>query len=80
MMCATCTGNPGTIIISCYSLTNASDEADITAFFNELSSLLRRIPKYNILIINGHMIVYLGKDENDKFCFYMSPKGNREYL
>ena len=35
MMFATFNGNPYTIIVACYSLTNASDEIDITTFYNE---------------------------------------------
>ena len=45
IMIATLDGNPGTMIISCYSPTNASDETDLGTFYNELSSL--------VLIIGG---------------------------
>ena len=48
MMVATFNGNPSTIIISCYSPTNVSDETDLIAFYNELSSLIRSIPKHNL--------------------------------
>ena len=54
-MMATFNGNPSSTIISCCSFTNASDEADLDAFYNELSSLVRSIPKYNFLIIEGDM-------------------------
>ena len=37
------------------SSLDSSDEKDRTTFYNELSSLVRSIPKYNVLIIRGDM-------------------------
>ena len=45
MMVATLNGNPSATIISCYSPTNVSEETDLVTFYNELSSLVRSIPK-----------------------------------
>ena len=39
MMLANFNGNPSATIISYYNPTNASDETDLNAFYNELSSL-----------------------------------------
>ena len=55
MMVAIFNSNPSTMIISCYSPTNASDEKDPDTFYNELSSLVYSIPKHNILIFKGDM-------------------------
>ena len=55
MMVATFNGNPSTTIISCYNPTHVSDETDLVAFYNELPSLDRGIPKDNVLIIDGDM-------------------------
>ena len=55
MIVVTFDGNPSTTIISCYSPINVSDETDLIAFYNELSSLVRSIPKHNVLIIEGDM-------------------------
>ena len=55
MICATFNGNPCIIIISCCSLTNGSDGMDMITFYNKLSSLIRHIPKHNVLIIGGDM-------------------------
>ena len=55
MIVATFNGNLSSTIISCYSPTNFSEETDHIAFYNELSSLARSIPKHNILIIGGDM-------------------------
>ena len=45
MMVATFNSNTSTTIISCYSPTTVSEETDLIAFYNELSSLVRSIPK-----------------------------------
>ena len=54
MLTATFNGNPRVTII-CYSLTNVSEETELVAFYDELSSLLRSIPKHNLLVIGGDM-------------------------
>ena len=40
-------GNPRATIISCYSPTNVSEETELVAVYDELSSLVRNIPKHN---------------------------------
>ena len=65
-MIATFNGNPYTIIISCYSPTNVRDETNILTFYNNLSSLVHCILKYNVLIIAGGMNAQIDKDENNK--------------
>ena len=54
-MVATFNGNPSTTTISWYRPTNVSDETDFTAFYNELSSLVRNIPKHKVRISSGDM-------------------------
>ena len=49
MMAATFNGNPRATIISCYSPTNVSEETELVAFYDELSSLVYR--KHNVLVI-----------------------------
>ena len=53
MMCVAFNGNSCTTIVSCYSPT--SDESDITTFYDGPSSLVRHIPKLNVLILGGDM-------------------------
>ena len=55
MMAATFNGNPRATIISCYSPTNVSEETELVTFYDELSSLVRSIPKHNMLVIGGDM-------------------------
>ena len=50
MMVVTFNSNPSTTIISFYSRTNVSDEADLIAFYKELSYLVCSIPKTQHLV------------------------------
>ena len=79
MRVTTFNGNPSTTIISCYSPTNASDEADLISFCNKKLSLVRNIPKHNVLIIRGNMNSQIGKNENNKFSFHNSSNRNEEH-
>ena len=56
------------MIISCYSPTNANDEKSLDTFYNELSSLVHSIPKYNILIIGGDINAQIGCGGLSTFC------------
>ena len=78
-MVATFNGNSSTRIISCYSPTNVSEETDLIAFYNELSSLVRSIPKHNFLIIGGDMNAQIGKNVNNKFSWHNSSSRNGEH-
>ena len=60
-MVAMFNGNPSTKIIFCYSPTKVSKETDLIAFYNELSSLVRSIPKHNVLFIGRDMNAQIGK-------------------
>ena len=55
MIVATFNGNLRATIISCYCPTNVSEENELIAFYDELSSLVRSIPKHNVLVIGGDM-------------------------
>ena len=55
MMIATINGNCCTTIFSFDCPTNASNEMNLIIFYNELSSLVCSIRKYNVLIISGDM-------------------------
>ena len=80
MMIATFNGNSTTAIICCYSPTDASDKTDLNTFYNELSSLVRRVPKHNVLIIGGNMNAQIGKNVNNKFSLNNSSNRNGEHL
>ena len=54
MIAATFNGNPRATII-CYSPTNVSEETELVTFYDELSSLVRSIPKHNVLVIGRDM-------------------------
>ena len=80
MMVATFNGNPSSTIISCYSPTNVSEETDLIAFFDELSSLVRSIPKHNVLVIGGDMNAQIDKNVNHKFSSHNSSNRNGQHL
>ena len=79
-MVATFNGNLSATIISCYSPTNVSEETDPIAFYKELSSIIRSIPKHKVLVIGGDMNAQTGKSVNNKFSFHNSSKRNGEHL
>ena len=79
MMVDTFNGNPRATIISRYSPTNVSEETDLIAFYNELSSLVHSIPKHNILIIGRDMNAQIGKNISLKFSLHNSSNRNGEH-
>ena len=80
MTVATFNGNPSATIIFCYSPTNVSEETDLIAFYSEISSLVRSIPKHNVLVIGGDMNAQIGKNVNHKFSLHNSSNRNGEHL
>ena len=80
MMVATFNGNPRATIISCYSPTNVSEETELIAFYEELSSLVRSILKHNVFIIGGDKNAKIGKNGNHKFSLHNSSNRNGQHL
>ena len=80
MMAATFNGNPRAPIISCYSPTNVSEETELDAFYDELSSLVRSIPKHNLLVIGGDMNAQIGKNGNNKYSLHNTSDRNGQHL
>ena len=80
MMAATFNGNPKATIISCYSPTNVSEENEIVTFYEDLSSLVRSIPKHNLLVIGGDMNAQIGKKRNNKYSLHNASNRNGLHL
>ena len=80
MMVATFNGNPRATIISCYRPTNVSEETELIAFYDELFSLVRCIPKHNVLVIGGDMNAQIGKNGNHKHSLQNSSNWNGQHL
>ena len=80
MMAATFNGNPRATIISCYSPTNVSTETELVTLYEELSSLVRSIPKHNLLVIGGDMNAQIGKNGNNKYCLHNTSNRNGQHL
>ena len=80
MMAATFNGNPKATIISCYSPTNVSEENEIATFYEDLSSLVRSIPKHNLLVIGGDMNAQIGKNRHNKHSLHYTSNRNGQHL
>ena len=80
MMTATFNGNPRITIISCYSPTNVSEETELDAFYDELSSLERSILKRNVLVIGRDMNAQIGKKGNNRHSFHNTSNRNGQHL
>ena len=80
MMAATFNGNHRATIISCYSPTNIREETELVTFYDELSSLVRSIPKHNMLVISGDMNAQIGKNGNNKFSLHNTSNRNGQHL
>ena len=80
MLAATFNGNPRATIISCYSPTHVSEETELVAFYDELSSLVRSIPKHNLLVISGDMNAQIGKYGNNKYSPHNTSNRNAQHL
>ena len=72
--------NPRATIISCYSPTNVSEETELVAFYDELSSLVRSIPKHNLLVIGRDMNAQIGKNGNNKYSLHNTSNRNGQHL
>ena len=80
MIAATFNSNPRAKIISCYSPTNVSEETEHVAFYDELSSLVRSIPKHNVLVIGGDMNAQIRKNGNNKYNLHNTLNRNGQHL
>ena len=79
-MAATFNGNPRATNVSCYSPTNVSEETELVAFYDELSSLVRSIPKHNMLVIGRDMNAHIGKNGNNKYSLHNTSNRNGQHL
>ena len=80
MLVATFNGNPRETIISCYNPTNVSEETELIAFYDELSSRVRTIPKHNVVVIGEDMNAEIGKNGNHKYSLHNSSNRNEPLL
>ena len=76
---ATFNGNPSATIIPYYRPTNVSEETELIAFYDELFSLVRSIPKHSVLIC-GDMNAQIGKNGNHKYSLHNSLNRNGQHL
>ena len=79
-MIATFNGNPQTSIISCYSPTNTADEDVAKKFYEDLTDLIKLIPKHNVKIVGGDMNAKIGKVDCKVSSFHETTNRNGELL
>ena len=60
--------------------TNVSDETKLVAFYEEQSSLVRSIPKHNVLVIGEDMNAQIGKNGNNKYSVHNTSNRNGQHL
>ena len=75
-MIATFNSNPQTTVISCYSLTNVSNEAEVEMFYQELSSVTKQVPKHNILILSGDFSAHSEQIDSFKHAYHLHANRN----
>ena len=80
MMVATFNGSPRATIISSYSPTNVSEETELISFYDDLPSLVRSIPKHNVLVIGGDMNAQIGKNGNNKYSRHNMSDRNEQHI
>ena len=80
MMAATFNGNPRATIIYYYSPTNVGEETELVVFYDELSPLVRSIPKHNMLVISGDMNAQIGKKGNNIYNLHNTSNRNGQHL
>ena len=59
---------------------NASEDTELVAFYDELSSLVRSIPRHNVLVIGGDMNAQIGKNGNNKYSLHNTSNKNWQNL
>ena len=80
MLVATFNGNPSATITSWYSPTSVSEETELVAFYDELSTLVHSIPKHNVLVIGGDMNAQIRKNGNSKYSLHNESNRNGQRL
>ena len=54
--------------------------SELVTFYDELSSLVRSIPKHNMLVIGGDMNAQIGKNGNNKYSLHNASNRNGQHL
>ena len=73
-MIATFNGNPATTVISCYSPTNASELEMAIKFYEDLTGVIKEIPKHNVKVIAGDMNAQICSEDAKGYTFNNSTR------
>ena len=80
MMAAILTATPEQQSSHATNPTNVSEETELVTFYDELSSLVRSIPKHNMLVIGGDMNAQIGKNRKNRYSLHSESNRNRQHL
>ena len=80
IMIVTFNGNPKVTVMSCYSPRNCSEEEEAQEFYDQLTELIKQVPKHSILLIGGDMNAKIGTDDCKGDSFHINTNRNGEFL
>ena len=80
ILVATFHDNPEPTLISCFSPTNIADEQEVIDLYDDLLSVTRSVPKYNVLIIDIDLNAQIGQSMHHKFTYHYTSNRNGEYI
>ena len=62
------------------SPTNIADEQEVIIFYDDLSSLVRSVPKHNVPILGGDLNAQIGQSMHHKLTYRHISNRNGEHL
>ena len=80
ILVATFHDNPEPTLISGFSPTNIADEQEVIDLYDDLPSITRSVPKYNVLIIGRDLNPQIGQSMHHEFTYHYTSNRNGEYL
>ena len=79
IMIATFNGNSKVTVVSCYSPTDCSEEEEAQDFYDQLTELIKQVPKHNVLI-GGDMNAKIGTEECKGDSLHINTNRNGEFM
>ena len=80
IMIVTFNGNPKVTVVSCYSPTNCSEEEEAQEFYDQLTELIKQVPKHNVMLIDGDMNAKIGTEDCKGDILHINNNRNGEFM
>ena len=80
IMIATFNGKLKVTVVSCYSPTNCSEAEEAQDFYDQLTELIKQVPKHNVLLIGGDMNAKIGTEDCKGDSLHINTDRNGEFL